>query len=709
MLLIWASLASAQTVVTGTVIDDSGDSLPGVNVTLLGTYDGVSTGPDGKFTFTTTEKGELIINVSYVGYEDFAQTVVLSGDTLHVNPVLKAVTSELDMVVISAGTFEASDEKKAVMLKPLDIVTTAGANADVFSALDKLPGTSTVGESEGLYVRGGSKYETTYIIDEMLVQDPFFSSVPDIPSRGRFSPFQFKGTVFSTGGYSAQYGQALSSAVILNSQDMAEATYSNIGLLPLAWSAGHTQAWEKTSLAAQFGYNNLGGYFKVIPQRTDWVKPPEGINGSFNFRQKTSKTGILKLYATYTQNKMELNYNDLNNPGEITPYNLKNRSAYTNASYRETLNDHWAIFTGVSYSNNIDDIHIATNEINNKNELIHGRVKVSYYFNGHSVLRFGTEAYQKKGDVNFNQLPLDFEDNYAAGFAESDIFISTRLAARIGGRVEYSSMLGKYNVAPRVSLSYKTGTKSQVSFAYGQFYQTPQPEQNSYMYPFYNQSANLNFEMATHYIANYQHMTDKITFRIEGYYKKYNGLIKYDMDSTIAINNTGNGYARGFDLFWRDKKTFKNSDYWISYSFVDSKRNYRAFSESATPTFVAKHNLNIVFKRYFAKLNTTFGASYTYASGRPYFNPNNDQFLEDRTIDYHDFSINASYLTNLWGNFTVIFASVGNVFGFDNIYSYRYSLDGTNREAVRAPALRTVIIGIFIQFKYNKKQNINNN
>ena len=43
-------------------------------------------------------------------------------------------------------------------------------------------------------VRGGSSAETITIIDEMVVQKPFYTSVPDIPSRGRFSPFL---TVFS--------------------------------------------------------------------------------------------------------------------------------------------------------------------------------------------------------------------------------------------------------------------------------------------------------------------------------------------------------------------------------------------------------------------------------------------------------------------------------------------------------------------------------
>ena len=39
-----------------------------------------------------------------------------------------------------------------------------------------------------------------------------------------------------------------------------------------------------------------------------------------------------------------------------------------------------------------------------------------------------------------------------------------------------------------------------------------------------------------------------------------------------ATNNTGNGYAQGFDVFWRDQKTIKGFDYWVTYSYVDTKR-----------------------------------------------------------------------------------------------------------------------------------------
>jgi hypothetical protein len=73
---------------------------------------------------------------------------------------LKEEPNELKAVVITAGTFEASDTKRTTVLNPIDIVTTASANGDVTSAIRTLPGAQQVGESEGLFVRGGTAGET---------------------------------------------------------------------------------------------------------------------------------------------------------------------------------------------------------------------------------------------------------------------------------------------------------------------------------------------------------------------------------------------------------------------------------------------------------------------------------------------------------------------------------------------------------------------
>lgn len=62
------------------------------------------------------------------GYKPFEQKINISNASQTFNISLKELVTELKAVVISAGTFEASDQKKATALNPIDIVTTASSN-----------------------------------------------------------------------------------------------------------------------------------------------------------------------------------------------------------------------------------------------------------------------------------------------------------------------------------------------------------------------------------------------------------------------------------------------------------------------------------------------------------------------------------------------------------------------------------------------------
>ena len=66
------------------------------------------------------------------------------------------------------------------MANALDIVTTASGNGDVTGALKTLPGAQQIGDKEGLFVRGGTAAETRAFIDGTVVNNFFFSSVPNV-------------------------------------------------------------------------------------------------------------------------------------------------------------------------------------------------------------------------------------------------------------------------------------------------------------------------------------------------------------------------------------------------------------------------------------------------------------------------------------------------------------------------------------------------
>jgi hypothetical protein len=70
-------------------------------------------------------------------------------------------------------------------------------------------------------------------------------------------------------------------------------------------------------------------------------------------------------------------------------------------------------------------------------------------------------------------------------------------------------------------------------------------------------------------------------------------------------------------MFWRDGKTIKNLEYWLSYSYIDTKRDYKNFPTTATPSFVADHSLSLVTKYFITDWRSQIGFTNSFSSGRP--------------------------------------------------------------------------------------------
>ncbi|MEN0004364.1 MAG: TonB-dependent receptor [Bacteroidota bacterium] len=681
--------ASAQTLISGTITDNTGEAVGFANVYLDDIFDGSPTDENGRFEFTTQATGKALLIVSSLGYEAFNQELDLSTDQRDLQLTLNTAGEELTAVVITAGAFEASDEKKGTILKPLDIVQNAGAEGDVYSALATLPGVSAIGDETGIFVRGGEASETRTIINGTLVQRPFFSQVPNVPSRGRFDPFLFKGTLFTTGGYSAEYGQALSSVLILDTQDIPAETTSSVGVTMAGVDLSHTHVWnKKTALIGSIGYSNLWPLFNIVPQNVEWDTPPNGLGGSAAFRHKTEK-GIFKSYFQFQDGTIGINFPNLDAPDVKQPFENNNQNWYWNNSYTGFIGKDWQLYAGASFGYDKDDYTFNGNRFGTNGSLTQSKLTLAKEFTNSFGLKFGGEVHYSDESSYYNNFEQQIEEVYTGIFTEAELRMGPRLAIRVGARGEYSDLLAQANIAPRASLAFKTGAKSQVSLAYGSFFQRPQSE-------FLQEITDLDFEQSTHYIANYQWLTDDYTFRVEAYRKDYDNLLRNN--ATTFFDNTGYGYAQGIDVFWRDRRTLPQLDYWVSYSYIDSKRDFRDYPGLATPPFITDHTVNVVANYNFNR-QWRVGSSYTFATGRTYRNPNNPEFLGDRTMHYHNFNCNASYLTSIFGNFSVIYFSLRNPLGFKQVFNYRYSSDGSQRSAVGPASDWSFFAGVYISFQ----------
>ena len=397
---------------------------------------------------------------------------------------------------------------------------------------------------------------------------------------------------------------------------------------------------------------------------------------------------------------------DIAEPQSKQLYEINNEYAYGNAAYQQPINEKWSARGGLAYSYSNNEIKIDGAPMREVEKGIHGKGVLENSLSDKVELRFGTEILARDytasryDEVSNQTRSMGFDEVISGTFAETEIYVNNQIVARTGARAEYNNLTNKFSVDPRISVAYKPFEKGQFSLAYGVFRQTAK---NQYV----RVNNQLSSEKAEHYILNYQVITDNRTFRVETYYKKYDDLVKFGNADQTIINNKGTGFARGAEIFWRDSKTLKNVDYWVSYSFLDTKRNYLNYPYKVMPAYASKHNVSVVYKHFINKLKSQVGVTYSYGSPRPYNNPNDDKFNAGRTPSYHDVSANIAYLPKNW---LIIYVSCTNLLGRDNIFGYEYSatadVNGVYAErAIKQPARHFLLVGVFITLSKNKSVN----
>ena len=693
----------SQQQISGRVTDHDGNPLPGVNIFVEDTYDGTSSNEEGNFEFATSESGTKTLSASFIGYQKWTNTIDTKNAT-NINIELKESVNTLDAVTITAGIFAAADQKRASVLDPLDIYTTASANGDIMAAIKTMPGTQASADDGRLMVRGGDAYESKTYIDGLVAAQPYYSKTPDVATRGRFSPSLFAGVQFNSGGYSAEYGQALSSVLELNSTDVANADVTGVSIMTIGAEANITRAFKNSSLMASGAYMNMAPYHAIFPSTLNWTKPVESVGLNVAHRYKPSSGKLLKSYVYADFGDLAYKGKETNN-SEFTIAS-KNSSLYANCSFRNCLSDENCYNAGISTSFESNSLNINGTPVNTCEISADGRFKFFHQFNEGINLNMGAnetfsqytqEVYSTE---NKKLNGVDLNDHTLGIYAESEIRFSKNIAIKPGLRAEYGTLLKKTSLSPRFAVALKTGKNSQISGAWGMYCQNPE-------FDYLKFNPNLELEEATHYILSYQTGNiEKQLFRAEAYYKTYNKLITWDGNNEYYpknIANNGNGYARGIDLFWRDKKSIKNVEYWITYSFIDTKRQYENFPTMATPDFISAHNFSMVSKYWINSISTQVGFSFTASSGKNFDDTSTPEFMDIHTGWYNDLSLNMSKIFFLGNQYSVLYVSLTNVLGSDPILAYRPTSAADSNgnyqlTPVKQDSKRFLFIGLFLNF-----------
>jgi TonB-linked SusC/RagA family outer membrane protein len=160
-----ATVFAQNSIISGKVVDETNQPLPGAAVSVKGTQKSTGTDANGNFRLTGVSNGSVTIQVTFVGYQPLQQTVVVSGNVT-VNFNMQPNSKDLnEVVVIGYGT-----EKKKDLTGAISTVTEKDFNQGNITTPEeliqgKVAGVSIItnsgmpGAGSQILIRGGASLQ----------------------------------------------------------------------------------------------------------------------------------------------------------------------------------------------------------------------------------------------------------------------------------------------------------------------------------------------------------------------------------------------------------------------------------------------------------------------------------------------------------------------------------------------------------------------
>lgn len=497
---------AAQTIISG-MVKSGQEPLAGANVFIMGTIDGCLTDSLGSFSFSTSKTGEASIKITMIGFEEYMLTT--DACKLHnLSIQMKEKATAIQEVVISASTYSFGKSDNFKTMDALDIVMAGNSCGDIVAALQTLPGTQKVGENGKLYVRGGESEECQTFINGMHVLVPYSTNTENTAVRGRFSPFIFKGINFSLGGYSGEYGQALSSVLPMETSDAATSDKYGVSASLVDWNIGGTKAYSHSSLSFNAALTSLGIYNQLFSERLDFNKPYLKLSGESQYKNEFRNAGILKTYVGYDFTSVGQHIDNQN-------LSLKENNIYANTTYKAQWGAGYTLFCGMASSsvfNDIEDAKIAGDRYYNFRNEIHLKTEIRKICSDALKISAGMEDYQRNSLMEYENDCYKLDYNILAAHIDAQWRMMPHVFLNISTRTEYMAHVN-WQFMPRATLCYIPNKNFQLSFATGRYSQTPEDDYLA------TNKKSLGQSTADHAILSIQYKSPGTLIRIEPYLK----------------------------------------------------------------------------------------------------------------------------------------------------------------------------------------------
>lgn len=712
LLLLTALGLQATARMSGLVTDATLLPLPDATVEMDGRVVATS-GDDGAFEIIAPRTPSRL-RVALDGFEPYE--ILLEPGVTDLRITL-AVRRFEDRVRVTARPPRPPVES-VFTRQPIDVYRTPGAQGDLFRALQTLPGVVATDEAAGLFVRGGDVSEVLVSLDDAVIAHPYRYETPTGGFRGAVDPLLVTGIAFSTGGFSARHGNALSAVMDLRGLDRAELPEMSgtVGLagasaavaMPVREHVGVRAAMNRTFTGLLFAVNGTPRRFEPAPEGWDgsaglsWDLNSAGRFKTFALVQRDSVGTEVErdAFAGWLRSSSDHSFVAARWDGSAGAWTTG--AAVGNDSYSrrtavgvlaldvEDRTQSWRVDAARPGQRHVD-WRLGSNGSFTQTDIA-GRVPAA-----------GGDLAGVSGDAAFD---VDARDWHAGAYLEATTSLGI-ISTTTGARVDRFGKAGATTVDPRVNVRVAVGRSRAIRYATGIYHQAPAP-------PYYDSirgAPRLAPMRALHHVIGYEvgREAEGLYLRVEGYSKRYRDLPLED--DALGYSSDGFGSSRGIDLFsqWRSSRVdLRGTGSWLSaarrWTPPEQRNRYELPEGTWRPDFEIPWSASLIAAVPVGG-GVAFSGSWRAAAGRPntpivgaiqtgdQYAPVFGAINSERLPRYERVDAAVNWLVPAGAGAVVFFASIDNMLGRLNVFEYRYTPDYSSRQPVVPTSQRSVYVG----------------
>jgi hypothetical protein len=660
--------ARAQNKVTlnGYIKDTSnGESLIGVTVYFPELKAGTTSNAYGFYSITVPS-GSYEVQYSYLGYKLQSVRMDLTTDASNnVEMETEATLMQEIQVVdkpLDGNVANVQMSRNNISVEQVKKLPALFGEVDILKNIQMLPGVISAGEgTSSFFVRGGGADQNLILIDEAPIYDP--SHLMGLVSV--FNADVLKDSELYKGGIPARFGGRLSSILEVRTKDGNNKRFGGAGGLGTLASRIMIEGpikKDNSSFILSARASNVGLYLKAA--NTDNGVLFYDLNGKVNWR--TNKKNRFFVSAYSGRDKLTFDGGDAafgwgNSTATFRWNHLFNDRLFSNVSliasnfdYSLQINDPTMGFKWTSNLQEIAGKYDFTYYLNTKNELTFG-----YHITGR---RFSPATIQPQENSLF--IETVFDKMYAIDhgvYISNQQKVSDKLSLDYGLRLSIFQNVGKsdvylyedpknnadinridtlhygpweniktyVNFEPRLGILYRLSETQSLKVSYNRMVQnTHLITSGSVPLPFNTWNPSnyyLKPQLADQYAAGYfRNFRDNMfEASVEGYYKKVQNVTDFADNAEIVLNRDlsteyrqGDSWSYGAEFMVN--KTEGRLTGMASYTWSKTMRKIEGVNGGKEfPASYDRRNVLNINAAYDLNRKWTFGASFTYSTGRP--------------------------------------------------------------------------------------------